>query len=247
MKSEPMRIGYFTDIHLRRAVPGTSEILKRRCRQMPEVLQRCLERLKSEGVALIICSGDCVDEPDHPEAATDLATVHDIIEAISVPAIVIPGNHDSYPDEFYRIFRKPDKSMISENCRFITFYEDICIAGELDSRRGETSLKTMHDLLSENSPDVKHTILIQHYLIYPDLSDPYNYQNAAEIRAIMETSPRKIFSISGHYHRGISPTVHNGVTYFCGKAICEDPFPYYIIDTDGDEISMQEFLVEEIG
>jgi len=241
-----MRIGYFTDIHLRQAVPGTSEISRRRCRQMPDILRHCLKRLKAESVDLIVCSGDCGDEPDHPEAATDLAAVRDMIEAVSIPSIVIPGNHAPRPEEFYRIFEKPERSIVLDDCRFITFFDDVCVGDELDSCRGEEAFADMRKLLSENPPEVKHTILIQHFLIYPDLDEtfPYNYQNAAEIMAVMESSPARLFSISGHYHQGFAPTIHNGVTYFCGKAIGESPFTYYILDTDGDKIDVKEFSVE---
>lgn len=244
-----MRIGYFTDIHLRQAVPGTSEIARRRCRQMPEALRNCLEQLEAGGMDLIVCSGDCVDEPDHPEAATDLAAIHDMIEAASIPSIIIPGNHDPQPEKLYRIFKKPQRSIVLDDCRFIIFFDDVCVDGELDSCRGKEAFADMRKLLSENPPEVKHTILIQHYLIYPDLNEtyPYNYQNAAEIVAVMESSPACLFSISGHYHHGFAPTIHNGVTYFCGRAICESPFGYYILDTGGDTIGVKEFSVENAG
>ena len=85
-----------------------------------------------------------------------------------------------------------------------------------------------------------------HYVLYPeqerhDSDYRYNYLNDAEIRAIMEASPRRLLSLSGHLHRGHPPVTHDGVTYFIGGALCEHPFRYYLLHADADEITVQEF------
>ena len=238
-----MKIGYFTDLHFRQAVPGTSECSGRESRKMAKVLDRCLRGFRNEGVDLIICAGDLVDDSNHPDVEKDLRTIHDLVEDIHIPTIVIPGNHDPVPDVFYCIFPKPSKTMQIEDCEFITFFEDVCQKGESYPIRTDSSLKNMHLLLSRNFPNIRYTFLIQHYLIYPEHNKgyPYNYQNASAIREIMEISPRTLFSISGHYHPGFFVTPSNSIAYFCGKAICESPFPYYILDTGGDGIKTREF------
>jgi len=238
-----MKIGYFTDLHFRQAVPGTSKCPERDSRRMAKVLERCLSGLRNEGVDLIICAGDLVDAPDHPKAEKDLRIIRDMVEDTSISTIIIPGNHDPVPDAFYRIFTKPNKTMQIEDCEFITFFEDVCQKDEAYSIRTDSSVKNMHVLLSKDSSKIKYTFLIQHYLIYPDHNKgyPYNYQNASAIREVMEKSARKLFSISGHYHHGFPVTSFNGIGYFCGKAICENPFPYYILDTGGNEIIIREF------
>lgn len=238
-----MKIGYFTDLHFRNAVPGTSECPERMSRRIKEILGRCLKNLRKEGVDLIICTGDLVDDPRHPEVEKDLRTLRDMLGGVPIPSIIIPGNHDPAPEAFYLIFTQPRKAMKIEDCEFITFFEDFFQEGELTFRRSDASLVTMHNLLNESPSDVKHTFCLQHYLIYPEHDEeyPYNYENDSVIRELMEASPRKILSISGHYHVGFRITRHNEVSYFCGKAMCEHPFPYYILDTGGDEIIIQEF------
>lgn len=240
--SKPQKIGYFTDLHFRQNVPGTSACPERASRKMANILNQCIKRLK-KNVDLIICTGDLVDDPDHPEVKKDLWILGDLLESIHIPTIIIPGNHDIAPDIFYHIFRKPNKVMQIEGCEFITFFDDICKEGKEASVRTDLSLKTMQDILNKNPSKIKHTFLIQHYLIYPEYNKgyPYSYQNASVIRGIMEKSPRKIFSISGHYHHGFSTIQHNGVNYFCGSAMCENPFPYYILDTNADKITIQRY------
>ncbi|NLS78620.1 MAG: hypothetical protein GXY76_15305, partial [Chloroflexi bacterium] len=49
-----MRIGYFTDLHYRGAVPGTSPIAKRECRRVLGLLETCLADLSRRGVDLLI-------------------------------------------------------------------------------------------------------------------------------------------------------------------------------------------------
>jgi Icc-related predicted phosphoesterase len=235
-----MKLGFLTDLHFRNAVPGTSSIEKRRCRQMGDVLCRNLKLLKNEGVDLVVCGGDLVDEPDHPAALKDLAELRRIFDEAGVPTLVIPGNHDPHPDDFYKIFKRPDRVLRIGDIELITFCEDVPLTGAEDSERQD--LAGMEKLFAKNSRDVRHTVVVQHYIIYPPIDSeyPYNYRNFSAIRAIMEESGRSIFSLSGHYHRGFDVIEKNGVSYFCGKAMCEEPFPCYTVDLSGDEIEVRE-------
>jgi len=235
-----MKLGFLTDLHLMDAVPGTSPIEKRRCREMREVLWRNFSRLNEKGAELIICAGDLVDDPDHPDAVKDLALLKHMFEACGKPAIIIPGNHDPHPEEFYKIFKPPDRVARIDDIEIITFYEDFCRPGEEDSERQDLGM--MEKLLEKNPAGVENTLIIQHYIVYPEISTdyPYNYRNSKEIRRIMEESPRRIFSLSGHYHRGFDVIDHKGVGYFCGKAMCEVPFPCYIIELSDKEITVRE-------
>jgi hypothetical protein len=98
-----------TDIHYREAVPGTSPIAKRECRRMGEVLDRCLEYLTAARVELVICAGDCVDDPSHPAVPEDLASLRDRFTATGLPFIMLPGNHDPAPEVFYQTVPRPPR------------------------------------------------------------------------------------------------------------------------------------------
>jgi len=242
-----IKIGYLTDIHLRRAVPGTSPIEIRHCRAMPERLPEALDRLRGAAPDIILCTGDVLDLPEEPGASSDLRFARQLFDDCGAPYLVLPGNHDPFPDDFYRVFPTPQKRLAIEDCELISFYEDACFDGELASRRSEQSLQAMREHLVGAKHRPTFTLLLQHYVIYPDHSQgyPHNYQNDADIRRVMEGSNRPLFSISGHYHPGIPLTQHKGVTYFAGRAFCEAPYPFYLIGVTADGIFVQQLQLEE--
>ena len=207
---------------------------------MGDQLRRNLARLKDEGADLIVCGGDLVDDPGHPQAEKDLAELRQIFDDAGLPTLIIPGNHDPHPADFYKIFKQPGPVFRIDDIEMITFYEDVPLTGAEDSERQD--LPGMEKLLAKSSHGVRYTVMVQHYIIHPqiDAEYPYNYRNYFEIQAIMEQSGRRIFSLSGHYHRGFDLTVKNGVSYFCGKAMCQAPFPCYTIDLSGDEIEVKQ-------
>jgi len=237
-----MKIGIFSDPHLRGAVPGTSSVEQRKSRWMGEAIRRSLEFFIENKTDLLVVPGDIVDDGSHSAAEEDLNTINSMVREAGIPAIVVAGNHDPAPDKFYRIFSRPDKISRTGNCEFITFSEDACKEGELACERRSPEIDEMRRMLSKNPAGVEHTIIVQHYLIFPECNEgyPHNYANDAAIREIMEGSPRRIFSISGHFHPGVPAARHNGVAYFCAGALCESPFPRYILDTGGEEITVKE-------
>ena len=241
-----MRIGLVTDIHLRDAVPGLCGIPARLSREMTRMLPICLADLHARGVGMILVAGDLVDDGSHPQAALDLKRIRAWLDETGLPSASIPGNHDPYPDAFYRVFEKPPLCTRIGDCELISFSEDTCPSGD-ESERSNEALQTMRERLGSPGSEVRHTILLQHYLVFPERREgyPYNYRNDEAILAILEASPRRIFSISGHYHAGIPPILHRNVTYFCGKALCEAPHAWYVLETDGDTISVEECFALE--
>lgn len=241
------KIGYLTDIHLRKEVHGTSAITTRHCRKMAELLPLCLAGMCRESVDMIVCTGDVVDCPSQPEVIQDLKFCKKLFDDCCVPYTVLPGNHDPLPDDFYRIFPKPDKKVMLNNCELITFYEDACFNGEPASRRSKRSLHEMKEFLIQTECSAEATVLLQHYVVYPEHNEtyPHNYQNDGEIRNIMERSNRLLFSISGHYHPGIPMTQKNGVSYFAGRAFCEEPYAFYIISFSRNETFIEEREIKE--
>jgi hypothetical protein len=122
----------------------------------------------------------------------------------------------------------------------LAFGEDVSTEGTEQALRGEVAMAEMADALREPGPV---TLVVQHYVVFPDHEGTgYNhtYQNAAQIRALMERSPRRVVSLSGHYHRGHALTEHNGVRYFTGRALCEAPYPYYLIQVEGQDVRVEE-------
>lgn len=229
-----VRLGLITDLHYRDAVPGDSKNARREGRRIGELLPRCLDEMRKAGVALVVCAGDCVDDESQPGAMEDLAALHRVMVRSGLPFVVVPGNHDPAPAEFYRVFPRPERWRRVGGCDVVVFGDDEPVPGKEQARRPAAVLREVEREILTPGP---LTLTLQHYVVYPDHEGPgYNhtYENASEVRAQLERSPRKVVSLSGHYHRGHALYEHNGVWYFTGKALCERPYPYYVISGDGE-------------
>ena len=230
------RLGLITDLHFREAVAGDSKNPKREGRRIRELLPRCLEQFRQAGVELVLCAGDCVDDEAQPGAMEDLAALREIFEQGGLPYVVVPGNHDPAPDDFYTVFPRPERWYRVGGCDIAVFGDDEpapgVSGGKEQARRSEAVLREVESVL--RAPGAL-TLTLQHYVVFPDHEGPgYNhtYANAPEVRAQLERSARRVVSLSGHYHRGHALHEHNGVRYFTGRSLCERPYPYYVIDGD---------------
>lgn len=242
-----MKIGFVTDLHFREAVPGTSKNERRECRYVVQALRRCLARLRELEIDLLVCAGDCVDDGTLPGALEDVATLRDIFATSGLRTIVIPGNHDPAPDDFYALMPRPPRALRLGGVEFLTFFDDACAPGAEVCFRSPESLRLMADTLAERPPEVALTFLIQHFVVFPEhvgTGYRHTYGNDVEIRAILERSPRRVVVLSGHLHRGHLLEEHQGVTYFTGRALCERPFPYYVLHTEGEHVCVEELTAE---
>ncbi len=260
-----MKIGFVTDLHYREALPGDSPHPQRELRRVGALLRHCLQHFRSVGVELVLVAGDNVDVPptgqnrtnggkggaalagplDDPRLDADLVSLREMLTGSGLPFVIIPGNHDPAPEVFYRVLPRPPRVLRSGKCEIVTFGDDTFDAEAQHASRRAEVLAEMRQLLSSTPAGVELTILLQHYVLYPEQEHHgkeyrYNYLNDAEIRAIMEASPRRLLSLSGHLHRGHPLVTHNGVAYFIGGALCEHPFRYYLLHTDTAEITVQE-------
>lgn len=240
-------IGYLTDTHLRKHVPGTSAVETRLCRKMPDLMPRALAGMREASPVMIVCTGDVVDVSTGPGAIEDLKLCRRLLDECGLPYIILPGNHDPLPDDFYRFFPMPERKTVLNDCELISFHDDACFNGEQTSRRSVQSLREMTELLGQPGCSPGATVLLQHYIVYPDLRKgyPHNYENDDEIRGILEWSDRRLLSISGHYHPGIPLTERSGVSYFAGRAFCEPPHTCYIISISGDRILVEGLDIAE--
>ena len=240
------RVGLITDLHYREVVPGTAKNPKRESRKVGELLRRALEELSRRSVDALVVAGDCVDDETQPGVLEDVAALGDVLLASGLHVILVPGNHDPAPETFYAALpgtlRPPRRQRVGE-CEVLTYGEDTSTAGTERALRVPAAMAEMAEALRAPGPV---TLVVQHYVVFPDHEGPgYNhtYQNASEIRALMEGSPRRVVSLSGHYHRGYPLTVHNGVRYFTGRALCEAPYPYYVIHVEDDAARVEEHVL----
>jgi hypothetical protein len=242
-----MKIGLVTDLHYRNAVPGTSAIAKRECRRAGEILDRCLALLRNAGADLIVCAGDCVDTPGDPRVGEDLAQLRERLATSGIPTIVLPGNHDPAPDLFYEIVPRPPRVTRQGDCEIVAFGDDPFDHTTETATRPEQTMAWMRDAFAATPSGVALTLAVQHYVLYPEHGGRgyrHTYANDAEIRGVLERSPRRLLAISGHCHTGHVLSTHNGVQYFTARALCERAYPYYVLEVDGGEVRVEERTVE---
>jgi 3',5'-cyclic AMP phosphodiesterase CpdA len=250
-----MRIGFLTDLHYRCAVAGTSRIARRECRRVGEVLERALEALVGAGAELLICAGDCVDDESAPGVPEDLADLRARFLATGLPLVIVPGNHDPRPDDFYTLLPRPPRRQRIGGCEVLAFGDDPFDPQTQLATRPEEALRWMRETLGGPAAGGP-TLLVQHYALFPEHSGPgyrHTYANDAAIRAVLEEAsgadagPGRLLAISGHNHRGSPLTVHRGVSYLTGRALCEHPFPYYLLHTEGPQVRVEERSVATAG
>jgi DNA repair exonuclease SbcCD nuclease subunit len=237
-----VKIGFVTDLHFRNAVAGTSRLARRECRRAGALLDRCLGDLAAERVDLLICAGDCVDDANLPGALEDVADLAERFATSGLRCIVVPGNHDPAPDVFYAIVPKPPRSVRVGDCEVVTAFDDAYLPGQERCLRSSEAMQIMAQKLASPAPGVALTLLVQHFVVFPEhVGSGYNhtYVNDAEIRSIIEQSPRRVAVLSGHQHGGYDLAEHNGVSYFTGRALCEAPFPYYVLHTEGASLRVE--------
>jgi histidinol phosphatase-like PHP family hydrolase/Icc-related predicted phosphoesterase len=201
------RIGGFADVFLLKAVHRLNRWIK------PD---------------LVFIGGDLINDPDDSDAMVLLAELRQIIDLIECPVIVIPGNHDPNPDDFYRVFEQPADFTDIGGVRFLPFIDEE--QPGYNAVRSENDLAKMQKLAEYFSGPV---VALQHVpLFQPGVTpSPYNYTNSDEVIAAMRDCG-VCLAVSGHYHEGYNVVEATGVQSVTTPALCESPFKFIEIDID---------------
>ena len=203
----PARKGEFADVLLLRAVHRLNRYIK------PD---------------LVFVGGDLINYPgceDRLELLSELKKTIDLIEA---PAIVIRGNHDPEKDVFESVMGEQVDYLDINGIRFAAF-DDPEEPG-YNASRTKDDLDRMRKLGAEFDGPL---VSLQHVPLFPKKAEvcSYNYTNADEIIEIMRKT-NYVAALSGHYHAGIELFDYEGISYFAGRALCEVPFGYAVIEID---------------
>ncbi len=204
-----------------------------------EFLQRVRKRIRMEKTApdAVVLLGDLIDDGIAPSATEGLQRIKAELAQFKVPVIALPGNHDGDPRRFNSIFsKKSDIHFIKDYILFV--FSDRYGLGDF-ARRREKDLKSLAKT-AEKYPERK-IIALQHSPVYPRIKSdyPYNLVNSPEIHDSYRRN-RVLLSISGHYHPGFpGPARKDCVRYLTVPALCEEPFPFLVLETDGNRISLR--------
>ncbi|MBS1370246.1 MAG: hypothetical protein HPZ91_09865 [Lentisphaeria bacterium] len=203
------------------------------------LLKRFLKLLEMEGWPdAVIIAGDLID----PAAAADHAAIArltelgDMLRAVPVPVIVIPGNHDLPPEIFYQSVPAPAEYVETGGCRIIPFFDP-----ERPGWNAERLPDEMAKFDRARAGFRGHLVALQHVTLFPPGtgSSPYGYVNRDEIIAKMHETGC-VLSIGGHHHSG-SEMVFDGKTSYLGvPALCEAPYSFARIEVDDRGVTKYE-------
>lgn len=239
-----LRLGQITDLHLRYHQPGSATLLKRRSREMVELLPLALERFKHEQIDFLAVTGDLLDVPCgmenptgyypspyegwEPHVREDYRWIKKHLDEFRIPYAVLPGNHDMY-GAFQEVFGpQPAVLDLEQGFKIIGFHDREWAANV--PHRVDRERRLMEAVLADESKVPQ--IHLQHYVIHPECSSgyPHNYHESLDLKHKLVASGRVLLSISGHTHVG-SELMKIGATHFSiGPAFAEFPHAVRIYD-----------------
>ena len=200
-KGCPERKGEFGDILLLRAVHRINRYLK------PDI---------------VLILGDLVDDA----CIENLKKIREILDLLTVPWLVLPGNHDCSPEEFSSVFPALPEYVDINNCRFIPFVDEE--RPEFNAWRSPQDIEKMATLASSwNGP----VISVQHVPLFKpgDVNRCYNYTNADDIFQVIKRNGISHL-ISGHYHAGYQLLDQADYISVATPSLCDAPFRFHEID-----------------
>lgn len=224
--------------------PGTTKLC---CERGCELIGLAIEDARRHGFDTIALLGDLVNEaagPGYegtgPNFERELADIRERITAAApdAPLVVVPGNHDRYPDALLAAFGARAGLREIGGYRFFVF-ADAYAKGDYCTR-SRTDLETLRDVAARGGGPI---VALQHGPISPEIDSseyPYMHTNRDAILSAY-TDAGVLLSISGHYHARQELNENAGVLYFTAPAIAEPPFPYTIVALSGRNVTIEPY------
>ena len=232
--------GIFADAHCAR----DRRYGNRYCDVSFSKLERCMSAFRKADVEFIVSLGDIINGEHGPDAARldrgNLRSVSRIVRQPGVPVFHVLGNHDLESltrtealAELQASSRETSHSLPVGRGRAI-FLDTNYRADGTEYSRGnfewtdsclpEAQLHWLARELEQN--DGAPVFVFAHQNIDPrpwqGPGDRHVIANDRAVRAVLESSKRRIVVIQGHYHKGYYQQA-NGIEYVTLRAICEGP------------------------
>lgn len=227
MQINIMRIAIITDTHYRPDMESTCGVRQtaRGAQLLRQAIMRLNQNIKPD---LTVLLGDLIDAGHLEQGESDLREIYAQARLCQSPLLAIPGNHDGSPEQFYRVFPRPEPVFELMGLRFVCNV-DPERPGYNASREPEGLALLAQARAGFEGPIVS----LQHVPVLPPGTEkcPYNYDNAAEILQAY-AKHGVCASISGHYHAGLAPISQGGCTFLTVPALCEAPFRFMLLEVD---------------
>ncbi len=203
------------------------------------LLSKVFLRLSHMGVKpdLTVLLGGLIENGADRNAELDLLTIYGELSRSQIPALVIPGNHDTDAAAFNALFgTRPGLHEIG-GYGLLVFND--AYSDTHDCTRPEEAIELTRRVAEEH-PGLP-LIALQHAPIYPPIDSHYPYRptNTAEIIESFEQAG-VILSLSGHFHKGQKARLHEGVLYHTVPALVEQPFRFSLIRLYGTRVEIEE-------
>ena len=207
-------------------------------RLLQSVVTRCNQVLKPD---VVVVAGDLINFPDDENASELLLKLKHLLDQLTMPYLVIPGNHDPEPERFYRHFPMQKDITNIGDLRFVSFCDE-----EMPGYNARRSIADFEKMRAAARDWNGKRIALQHVPVgYPDEHYKcfYNYTNAPEVMRSLEECQYDL-CISGHEHAGLPVKKSGCTTFVTAPGICETPFRYLVLDfADQGEIAIREETV----
>ncbi len=190
---------------------------------------------------LVVVLGDLVADGRDRDAESDLIALHSELTRTGIPFLVVPGNHDQGCERLNHLFDICPGLHVHGDYGFI-LYDDM-YADDPTTVRSEQALKLTEKIAKEN-PKLP-LIALQHAPIYPAIKSLYPYRptNSTEIMESFQKSGI-LLSLSGHYHKGQSLRINEGVYYHTVPSLVEEPFSFSLIRLEGNKVDVEELSLK---
>ncbi len=237
-----MKIAHISDFHLRHHLAGEN------IKCGPDLIAKGARLMAAHSPDLVAITGDLVDYPldvlDDPDTVAlgekDLHLVRECFDSLSCPVAYVHGNHD-HPTSFRRVFSDQPFDFDVQGFRVIIFFDE---EGDhhVPQRVGAERAR-FQSVLSDDDP--RPQIHLQHYMIFPEHSGgyPYNYDNAAELKAALLADSRRKLVLSGHYHEGEDLMAEGHVCFATARAFREPPHPFRVYEITDADITQAEYTL----
>jgi len=179
------RIAVLSDVHV---TPGNAN---------EKALKEAVEEINSQAFDLVVVNGDLTNEGSDEQ----LAVVKGILDGISHPLCVLPGNHENNWSQ------SATKTFVDlwGNDRFVTTVDSLLIIGincgpYMKMGDGHIKQEDLHWLKSTLDSELKPGMRVMSFCHYPIRKD--DLDNYVSYARVLENYP-VIAHINGHYHRWI--------------------------------------------
>jgi histidinol phosphatase-like PHP family hydrolase/calcineurin-like phosphoesterase family protein len=207
--------------------------LPERGEMAPLLLRRAVDRIeKFIRPDAVLVLGDLIDDEKDAKAGEKWAELREILDELSMPSIVLPGNHDGDPASFYRVFERPPEWVDIHDVRFLPFVDPS--APEWNARREDYELERF---AHARKGFLGTLVSVQHVpLVEPGQGGSrFGYVNMDAIREAAVLHGVTL-SLSGHEHRGVDTTHTTGLRSIATPAFDTPPFTFLEVRIEKESV-----------